>query len=102
MSRATLPGSLWTPYLVWSAATAAASSGAESNRSASSTNNRSKPAGEMISNGAPCRSGREICSLGSQDRAAGRDFDGGNAPGEQRHEPVTVSAAKQSGVLRQG
>jgi hypothetical protein len=34
MSRATLPGSLWTPYLVWSAATAAASSGAESNRSA--------------------------------------------------------------------
>ena len=38
----------------------------------------------------------------SQDRAAWRDLDGGNAPAVQRHEPVTMSAAKQSGVLRQG
>jgi hypothetical protein len=37
----------------------------------------------------------------SQDRAAWRYFDGGNATGEQHDEPVTMSAAKQSGVLRQ-
>jgi hypothetical protein len=38
----------------------------------------------------------------SQDRAARRYLDGGNAPGEQHYEPVAMSAAKHSGVRRQG
>src|SRR5215207_7078422 len=48
------------------------------------------------------RPGGETSSLQLQDRAAWRYFDGGNTPAVQRYEPVTVSAAKQSGVLRQG
>jgi hypothetical protein len=45
--------------------------------------------------------GRRPGSAQSQDRAAWRYLDGGNAPGEQHHEPVTMSAAQQSGVRRQ-
>jgi hypothetical protein len=51
--------------------------------------------------GTSCPSGRGDLQPQSQDLAAWRYLDGGNAPAVQHHEPVTMSAAKHSGVLRQ-
>lgn len=36
-----------------------------------------------------------------QNRAAGRDFHGGNSPAEQHHQSIAVSTAQDAGILSQ-
>ena len=64
MSRATLPGSLWTPYLLLSAATAAASVGELDEEPCEATRRDDLQQLGRCVWGIPCRSGRETSSLG--------------------------------------
>jgi len=41
-----------------------------------------------------------LSTRGSEDCAAWRDFDGGNAPAVEHHEPVTMAGANHASVIR--